>query len=255
MSQIFNDGAAYERLMGRWSRKTGHLFLDWLDVPPGLDWLDVGCGNGAFTEEVIARCQPASIVGVDPSEAQLAFARSRGAAATYLQSDATHLPVADASVDVAVMALVISFVPDPPAAVREMKRCVRKGGVIGAYMWDFVGPARPGALISNTLEQMGVAPQFPPRIDAARQDMMREIWEAAGLTDVETRELRITTEFPSFQDFWESNTLPVGPLGTFVSKMDEAKREELKERVRAALPSGDGPVSLPAWANAVKGQV
>jgi ubiquinone/menaquinone biosynthesis C-methylase UbiE len=258
MTGTFNDGAAYERLMGRWSRKTGRLLLDWLDVAPGLDWLDVGCGNGAFTEEVIARCKPRAITGIDPSEGQLAFARSRaeGASATYIVGNAMKLPFADASFDVSVMPLVIAFVPDPLAGVREMKRTTRKGGIVSAYMWDFTVSSRPGALITEALRKMGMPPDYPPSIDAALQDKMREIWTEAGLVDVETRELRIMTEFSSFEDFWSSNTLPVGPMGMFVSKLDDEKRDALKQEVRAALPgSADGPVSIPAWANAVKGRV
>lgn len=254
----FSDGAAYERLMGRWSRKTGHIFLDWIGAGARLAWLDVGCGNGSFTEEVIARCNPAAITGLDPSEGQLDHARAStaGAAATYVQGNATSLPFADGAFDVAVMALVISFVPDPLAAVKEMQRVTRSGGIVAAYMWDFVGLGRPGALLSDTLEQMGVPPHFPPRIDAARQNKMREIWEHAGLVDVETRELRIMTDFQDFEDFWASSTLPVGPLGTFVNRMDVQKRDELKAKVRERLSEfGDGPIAIPAWANAVKGRV
>jgi ubiquinone/menaquinone biosynthesis C-methylase UbiE len=108
----FNDGAVYERLMGVWSRSAGEIFLDWLAPPSGSRWIDVGCGNGAFTELLVERCTPAAIEGIDPSEGQLAFARTRPAArvATFRQGDAMALPFADASFDVAVMALVIFFV-------------------------------------------------------------------------------------------------------------------------------------------------
>src|SRR5579871_3481550 len=111
----FDDGAAYERYMGVWSRLVGEQFLDWLSPKPGLQWLDVGCGNGAFTEMIVERCAPASVAGVDPSEGQLAFARLRPALrdAEFRQGDAMALPYANDSVDVAVMPLVIFFVPDP----------------------------------------------------------------------------------------------------------------------------------------------
>ena len=128
--QLFTDGAAYERLMGRWSRLVGQAFLDWLDVPKDLRWLDAGCGNGVFTEELIARCAPAAVTAIDPSEEQLAYARNRpGAkAAEFRIGDAQKLPFGDDSFDAAIMALVISFLPKPDKAAAEMTRVVRSGG-------------------------------------------------------------------------------------------------------------------------------
>jgi len=128
--KLFTDGEAYERMMGRWSRRVGGTFLDWLDVPKGLRWLDVGCGNGAFTEELIARCAPAAVVAIDPSQDQLAYARAQARAemADFRVGDAQELAFGDASFDVAVMALVISFLPDPGKAAEEMARVARSGG-------------------------------------------------------------------------------------------------------------------------------
>ena len=124
--------------MGRWSQLVGDGFLDWLAPASGLRWLDVGCGNGAFTEMLVERCAPAAVVGVDPSEAQLAFARTRPASrvAQFRQGDAMALPFPDDAFDAAVMPLVIFFVPDPPKGVAEMARVVRPGGVVTAYGWD-----------------------------------------------------------------------------------------------------------------------
>src|SRR4051812_161796 len=141
----FNDGAAYERMMGVWSRLAGDVFLDWLAPAPGLRWIDVGCGNGAFTELLVTRCAPAEVQGVDPSEAQLAFARGRPAAklAEFRPGSAMALPFPDDSFDAAVMALVIFFVPDPAKGVAEMARVVRPGGSIAAYAWDMLGGGFP----------------------------------------------------------------------------------------------------------------
>lgn len=119
----FEDGLGYERYMGTWSQLVGGVFLDWLAPAPGLHWLDIGCGNGAFTETIIDRCAPAFVDGIDPSEEQLAFARARlmGRTATFREADATALPFADSVVDVAVMPLVIFFLPEPARGVAEMR--------------------------------------------------------------------------------------------------------------------------------------
>lgn len=132
----FNDGATYERMMGVWSRSVGEIFLDWLAPAPGLAWADIGCGSGAFSELVAERCAPARIFGIDPSEAQLAFARAGPAAAVadFRQEDAMALPYPDASMDSVAMALVLFFVPDPAKGVAEMKRAVKPGGTISAYV-------------------------------------------------------------------------------------------------------------------------
>ena len=124
----FSDGASYDHMMGPWSQSVGALFLEWLDAAPGLDWIDVGCGSGAFTSLVVERCQPSTILGIDPSQAQLDYALQRGLpqAARFEVAEATSLPLADHSVDVAAAALVVHFMPDPVAGVKEMARVTRR---------------------------------------------------------------------------------------------------------------------------------
>ena len=154
---LFTDGKAYERLMGRWSRLVGEKFLDWLDAPKNLKWIDVGCGNGAFTEVLIARCAPAAVTGVDPSEGQLAYARGRPGAkrAKFRVADAQALPFADNSFDAATMALVIVFIPDPGKAARELARVVRPGGAVATYMWEFPD-GFPTAPLAAAMKDLGV---------------------------------------------------------------------------------------------------
>ena len=143
--KLFTDGEAYERLMGRWSRLVGEKFLDWLALSGGLICLDVGCGNGAFTDVLVAWCGPAAVTALDPSEEQIAHARQRTTAKVteFQVGDAQALPFAPNSFDAAIMALVISFLPDPAKAVAEMARVVRPGGWVATYMWDIPGGGVP----------------------------------------------------------------------------------------------------------------
>lgn len=161
---VFDDGATYDRYMGRWSRIVGDVFLDWLAPGRGLRWLDVGCGNGAFTEMLFERCAPAAIDGVDPSEAQLAFARAQPAAklAKFHQGDAMALPFPDDAFDAAVMPLVIFFVPDPAKGVAEMARVVRAGGIVAAYGWDLTGGGFPYTALQQEMRELGVTHGMPP---------------------------------------------------------------------------------------------
>src|ERR1700733_6886159 len=162
--QLFNDGKAYERLMGRWSRVAGAAFLDWLDVPQAMRWLDAGCGNGAFTEEIIARCAPAKVTAIDPSEEQLAYARNRPGTKTaeFRAGDAQNLPFSDDSFDVGIMALVISFLPEPDKAAAELTRIVRPGGWAATYMWDFPGGGSPVYPLNRAIKSLGWDPALPP---------------------------------------------------------------------------------------------
>src|SRR3954470_16245057 len=200
----FDDGAGYERMMGTWSRIAGNVFLDWLKPDTGLRWIDVGCGNGAFTELLTERCAPAEIEGVDPSGAQLDFARSRHRAniAQFRTGDAMALPFADNSFDAAAMALVIFFVPDPPKALAEMARVVRAGGLIASYAWDIEGGGFPAEPILAELRAMGFPPVRPPSFTAARIENLRAMWSGAGLGAIETREITVERTYADFEDFW-----------------------------------------------------
>jgi SAM-dependent methyltransferase len=254
----FTDGEAYERRMGRWSRMVGGPFLTWLDVPKGLRWLDAGCGNGAFTEEIIAHCAPAAVTGIDPAEAQISYARARPGTkqADYQLGDAQDLPSDDGSFDVAVMALAISFIPDPAKAVAEMARVVRSGGSVATYMWDLPGGGLPFNPLYGALKSMGLAPPLPPSADASRRETLRDLWVNAGLQSVETEVFRIPVTFANFGDFWESNALPVGPLGKFIQSLAPAAKDELRQRLHDRLPvSPDGRIAYESFANAVKGRI
>src|SRR5262245_57208843 len=253
----FDDGAGYERYMGNWSQRVGTIFLDWLAAPSGLKWIDVGCGNGAFTELVVDRSAPTEIHGIDPSEGQLAFARARPAArfAKFGVGDAMALPFPADTFDVAVMALVIFFVPDPAKGVAEMVRVVRPSGVVAAYAWDMFGGGFPLESIRIEMRGMGITPINPPSVGACRIGTMSELWTAAGLHSVETREISVQKTFADFEDFWTT-----GMLGTsirpVIAAMSAADVELLTKRVRTRLPANAaGRITYEPRANAVKGSV
>jgi ubiquinone/menaquinone biosynthesis C-methylase UbiE len=256
--QLFTDGKAYERLMGRWSRIAGHAFLDWLDVPKHLRWLDAGCGNGAFTEELIARCAPAMVTAIDPSEQQLAYARNRPGtkAAEFRVGDAQKLLFGDDSFDAAIMALVISFLPEPNRAAAEMTRVVRSGGWVATYMWDFLGGGSPVYPINQALKSLGKDPALPPNPMASSRQAMLELWEGAGLKCIETEVIRISVVFSDFDDFWNSNVVPVGPQGKLIDRMSADDKERLRTYLYDHLPTDkNGRIGYESFANAIKGRV
>src|SRR5215207_3512137 len=173
----FDDGAAYEQMMGIWSRFAGEVFLDWLAPPSGWRWIDVGCGSGAFSELLVERCAPLEVQGIDPSEGQLAFARSRPASrvAEFRQGDALALPFPSDRFDAAVMALVLVFVPEPAKGIAEMVRVVRPGGTVATYMWDMLGGGFPLDPILVEMHTMGLTPPRPPRMEASQMEMLHDL--------------------------------------------------------------------------------
>jgi SAM-dependent methyltransferase len=253
----FDDGAGYERMMGKWSRLAGEVFLDWLKPASGLRWIDVGCGNGAFTELLAERCAPAEIQGVDPSEAQLAYARSRHGAgiAQFQKGDAMALPFADNSFDAAAMALVIFFVPEPAAGVAEMARVVRPGGQVVSYAWDIEGGGFPVEPVLAELRAMGFPPIRPPSSAASRTENLRALWTGTGLDRIETREIVVQRTFTDFDDFWTTALLGASVKAT-AAKMTPEQLDQAKEKVRARLGADhSGPITTGARANAILGRV
>jgi len=254
-SEMFNDGQAYEKLMGRWSRMVGDQFIRWIDVPAGKNWLDVGCGTGAFTEEIIAKCQPASVSGLDPSPAQIEFAKARAnLGAVNLQvADAQSLPFADASFDVGVMALVIAFIPDTEKAVAELARVVREGALVATYMWEFPGGV-PLTPIRRAADKLGLKGTDLPNMEASTIPVMKNLWQNAGLTNVETNTFHMEVNYKDFEDFWQVSTQPLNPLGKMIQALPAELKAKLKEETHAQLPAQpDGRIVYGCFANAVKG--
>lgn len=252
---VFDDGAAYELMIGRWSALVAQPFLEWLELPHGLAWLDDGCGDGSFTRSLVLHQRPASVIGVDPAPAQLSFARQRLASATvrFMEGDAQALPLPDASVDAAVMALVLFFLADPPLGVRELVRVVKVGGTIAAYHWDLAGGGFPLQPILDAIHAEGYRSQPPPSAWTAALQASEHLWQDAGLSDVKTRQFEVSRAFESFDDYWR--TAQGSPrlrelFATLSSTTVQRLRACARERLGGA---GDRPLVLKARANAVKG--
>ena len=254
----FTDGAAYDRLMAPWSRAVGKEFLDWLAMPRGLRWLDVGCGTGAFTELVLEQCGPRDVNAVDPAEDQIAYARSKSTAkgVSFRLGEAQALPFADREFDVAAMALVITFVPDPAQAIAEMKRVVKLGGMLGTYVWDFLGKGNTQQPLREAVEAMGI-PVLPMAGHVhSRLESLRTIFAGAGLDAVSARPIEIEISYANFDEYWTAQTGFANTVVQHMRKMTEAQVEELKAYLREHLPRDkSGRIVYKAWANAAKGRV
>jgi SAM-dependent methyltransferase len=255
----WSAGDAYERYMGRWSRLVAARFLDWLAAPAGAAWLDLGCGTGALTQTILARCEPRSIVAIDQSADFVAHARAATSdervRMRFDVADAQSLPLADASVDVAASALVLNFVPDRVAALRELRRVVRPGGPISFYVWDYPGGGmgfmdafwKAALVLDPNAVKLGEGGRFP----FCTAQGLTALCAEAGLSPVTVAPIEIETRFASFEDLWQPFTLGAGPAPGYCVSLPEEKRAALKERLKQDV-GGDGPVSFTARAWAVK---
>ena len=251
----FNDGAAYERFMAPWSRSAGTLFLDWLAAAPGSSWVDVGCGNGAFTELILAGSAPASVSAIDPSPAQIAMARQRlpGERVELATGDAMTLPYGDGRFDIGVMALVLFFVPDPAKGAAELVRVIRPGGIVASYTWDVLRGGMPTQPVSDALQTLGQTPIVPPSAAISRFEALKDLWSALGLREVETRELVVQRTFRDFDDYWLS--MVVSSPSSVLDRLTPSEADELRRRLQARLPTSlAGEITFHASATAIKGR-
>ena len=253
----FQNGAEYEEFMGGWSRLAGSKFLDWLTATGGAAWADVGCGNGAFTQLIVERCSPASVEGIDPSAGQIKFAQATPAArlARFQQGDSMALPYMSDSFDIAVMALVLFFVPIPAVGVKEMMRVVRPGGLVAAYTWDILGGGFPYDAVLEALAGHGIEPTVPPSAEASRMAASKVLWEEAGLSDIAATVVEVDRGFDSFEEYWRLAELAPG-LSTKLAAAPADKVVMLKEDIRRRVqPTERGSFKVSARANAIKGRV
>jgi SAM-dependent methyltransferase len=253
-------GDAYDRYMGRWSRRLAPRFLDWLAPSPGLDWLDVGCGTGALTEAILTHCAPHSLVAVEPSKGFLALAQSRLADShcRFLQGSAEALPVETTSCDIASSGLMLNFVPDRAKALAEMRRVLRPGGTLTFYVWDY-----PGGGVQFLRAFWAAATALDPQVVDLTEDRrfpfctaqgLADLARTAGLDAVACEAIAMPCLFRDFDDLWQPFTLGAGPAPGYCVSLPPEARERLRESLRESLPiSADGSIALELRAWAVRG--
>jgi SAM-dependent methyltransferase len=256
----WRSGSAYDRYMGRWSRQLARRFVQWLQAPPGQRWLDLGCGTGALCGAIVEHAAPRALSGVDPSAGFLEAARQHLPDDVALrQGRAEAIPLDDGVVDLVVSGLVLNFVPDAAAALREMARVTARDGTVALYVWDY---AQRMEMIRRYWD---AAAQFDP---AARQQDQGERFPLcqpralataladAGLADAQGTALEITMRFADFDDYWQPFLGGQGPAPAHAMRLDEATRERVRERLRETLPrQRDGSIELPARAWAARARV
>lgn len=257
----WESGAAYESYVGRWSRLVAPEFLGWLGVPPLGRWLDVGSGTGALTAAILARCDPHSVVGIDPSEAFVAHARAKVAdpRARFAVGSASSTGLADGEVDVVVSGLVLNFVPDVNEALAEARRVVDRGGLVAGYVWDYA----EGMQLMRRFWEAAVAVDPAARVldegvrfPLAAPEPLAAAFTAAGLEAVDVRAIEVPTVFADFDDFWTPFLGGTGSAPSYVASMTESARASLRDRLRAEVPGEpDGSIRLRARAWAVRGRV
>ena len=260
VSDTWERGSPYEQYVGRWSRQVAAQFLSWLNIPGGRRWLDVGCGTGALCAAIVDRCSPSSVIGVEPSEGFLKTAQENlaGRAALH-QGTATAIPLGDASVDVVVSGLVLNFVPDQRAALREMARVTGEGGTIAAYVWDYAGKMElmrhfwdVAAELDPDTAKLDEGVRFP----LCRPEALENLFASAGLEETEVRAIDIPTLFANFDDYWQPFLGGQGPAPAYAMSLDETARARLRDRIRERLPAGaDGSISMIARAWAARASV
>lgn len=239
---------AYDRFMGRYSVHLAPRFADFAGVAPGQRVIDVGCGPGALTAELVDRLGAAAIVAVDPSDSFVDAARARHPGVEVHLAGAEALPVPDGSVDAALAQLVVHFMSDPLAGLREMRRVTRPGGVVAACVWDFDEGGSPLSLFWRAVQDLDPGAPGEAALPGARRGHLAALLREAGLREVEDDMLSVLVAHPSFEAWWEPYTLGVGPAGAYVASLDASTRQRLEEHCRTLLPAAPFDITASVWA-------
>jgi SAM-dependent methyltransferase len=245
---VFNVGAdSYARFMGRFSGPLGVQFAELADVRAGQRVLDVGCGPGALTGQLVQRLGSGSVSVIDPSASFVAAIRSRFPEIDVQCGIAERLPFADGIFDAALAQLVVHFMADPVAGLAEMGRVTRPGGLVAACVWDHAGGTGPLATFWQAVHDLDPTARDEAELAGAREGHLAELSAAAGLQQIESGSLSVEIRFATFTDWWEPFTLGVGPAGAYVSHLDQAQRAALRTRCAQLLPPAPFRLSASAW--------
>jgi ubiquinone/menaquinone biosynthesis C-methylase UbiE len=259
MRDNWSNSEAYERYVGRWSSRVGARFLDWLGARKGATWLEIGCGTGALSEQILRTQEPNRLIAVDPSEIFLQSTRQRvqGANVEFRNGSAENLPVEDGVFDYAVSGLVLNFVPDKNTALRELFRVLAPGGVAACYVWDYAGHVQFMRYFWDAAVKMNPEAREKDegvRFPICRPDPLRNLFESAGFREVQVVPIDITTSFERFEDYWQPFLKDVAPAPGYCVSLSVDARSRLEAALRETLPiDPDGMILLAARAWAVSG--
>jgi SAM-dependent methyltransferase len=258
-----SDGAAYEIFLGRWTKELAPRLLDFAAFAPAGALLDIGTGTGSLARAMAARWPSRQVVGIDFAEPYIAYARAQenGQWPTFEIGDAAALRHGNGTFACAAAQLVLNFIPNANAAVSEMRRVTRPGGTVAAAVWDFRGGLVYQRLFWDTAA--GLDPRAADARDRlfsgplALPDGLPKLFREADLTDIARGSLTIRMNYANFDDYWRPLLGGQGPVGTYVTALDDSKRRRIEDAVRHAYCSGspDGERSLTATAWAVRGTV
>jgi SAM-dependent methyltransferase len=239
---------SYDRYMGRYSRQLSSQMADLAGVTAGQRVLDVGCGPGALTTELVARLGEASVTAVDPSDPFVTAARERNPGVDVRKASAEHLPFADGGFDAAIAQLVVHHMTDPVGGLTEMRRVTRPRGVVAACVWDHSTGQGPLSLFWQGAHQL--IPDVPEesQMPGAREGHLAELLSVAGLREVQASVVTASVEHASFDAWWELFTFGIGPAGGYLVSLDPDRQAELRDTCRALVPTGPFVLKVRAWA-------
>jgi SAM-dependent methyltransferase len=239
---------AYDRFMGRYSVHLAPSFVDFAHVSPGQRVLDVGCGPGALTTELVKRLGMSSVTAVDPAEQFAAAARERHPGVDVHVAAAERLPFSDGEFDAALAQLVVHFMEHPVGGLAEMARVTRDGGRVAACVWDHAGGQSPLAPFWDTVRELDSTAPDESRLAGGHQGHLTELLTEAGLTDVVEEAIPVRVEHDSFTAWWEPFTLGVGPAGVYLTSIDPDRQAAVRAGCLATLGSGPFTIKARVWA-------
>jgi ubiquinone/menaquinone biosynthesis C-methylase UbiE len=251
--RVFTGPAdSYDRFMGKYSGRLAPLFCEFARVEPAMRVLDVGCGPGALVAELVRRVGARNVTAVDPAEQFVAAAKARNPGVGIDRASAEELPFPDDEFAAALAQLVVHFMSDPVAGLREMRRVTRRGGGVAACVWDHGGGEGPLSPFWHAVHALDPSAPDESRMAGARRGHLTELFEEAEIEDVEEASLAVSVLHATFEEWWEPFTFGVGPAGAYLAALDAERQNEVREQCRGAL--GSGPVTITARAWAARGR-